>query len=260
MRQSWWRSSSASESTFRAFDVVSRSPSPVAFASFDSARPIFASFMSFVANLMSSSNDCFSISKLWSAEDSFLRDSARFVCAFSRRLSSVSMMFPLWPSYAAAAGAPRARSSSPSSESCELCTSAASFSPSLELIAEACTRYLSASAMVLAVFVCSMDSPFRISRSRTLMDRSSMSMTSDSSFSSVAKSAASFARISEADFKSASSPAMLVVSSSILALCELRSDSCLRMEACSSAAWDLPVLIWKASSLERSPQSSSSCA
>mmetsp|Transcript_68237 Transcript_68237/g.203035 ORF Transcript_68237/g.203035 Transcript_68237/m.203035 type:complete len:237 (-) Transcript_68237:127-837(-) len=216
--QSLWRSARALVSNPRSFVVTPRTPFAVALLSPLFASPFFAAAMSLLADFTASSKLCWSISKLCSAAVSFFLASANWPSAFSRRLSRVEMMSLLWPSYTAADGAPKLASAELSSDPCMACTSAVSLAPSSELRADAWTRRPKACVTLEASFNCNIDAPlFCISRSRMLMARFNVSMTSVNSLSSAAKSEASFARIWVAAFRSASSEAMLPESSSILA-------------------------------------------
>mmetsp|Transcript_1449 Transcript_1449/g.4509 ORF Transcript_1449/g.4509 Transcript_1449/m.4509 type:complete len:301 (+) Transcript_1449:657-1559(+) len=185
--QSCFKSAKVVSSASRSFVVAAKSPSAVAFVSPAADLFFFASSMSFLANFISSSNDCFSISKLWRAVFSTLRTSSSVVCALSFMLLSVLMMSPLWPWYAAAAGAPAAASSSSTFDDWLACTNADSFSPSVARRADACTKAFRACKMLPEFFNCSIDAPpvFAISLSRTATARSIMSMTSTNSFSSL---------------------------------------------------------------------------
>mmetsp|Transcript_100621 Transcript_100621/g.225547 ORF Transcript_100621/g.225547 Transcript_100621/m.225547 type:complete len:237 (-) Transcript_100621:265-975(-) len=235
--QSLCKSARALVSDFKSFVVTSRSPSAVALASPLLARPCFAPPRSLLANRISSSKDCFIISKLWRFEVSFFLASANCDSAFSRRPSNVEMMSPLWPSYTAAAGAPNSSSAESSSDCCDACTKAVSFAASCELKTDAWTNTLRASVTLAASLTCSKaEPPFCISRSRMPIALPSMSITSESSFSSALKSAASFALMPVAALRSASSEAMLDASSSTFALRDPAMAASFAMAAFSSDA------------------------
>mmetsp|Transcript_73457 Transcript_73457/g.208120 ORF Transcript_73457/g.208120 Transcript_73457/m.208120 type:complete len:288 (-) Transcript_73457:218-1081(-) len=253
----WWRSASAPESVFRSFFVTARAPSAVAFSSPLTPSACFAASMSLVANVMLSSSDCLSNSKACVLAVSVLRALDSWVLAFSRRLSRVPMMSPLWFSYTAAAGAPSSASSSLSPACCELCTNAVSVAPSAELSAVAWTRTSRAWATLAALFSCTIDAPpFRISRFRMASARSRASTASMSSCSSESKIAFSLARIVVAALRSASSVAMLVARSSVFMFRAPADDVSLAMVASSLSASDFPLLIWNARSFDRCSQNS----
>mmetsp|Transcript_68216 Transcript_68216/g.202987 ORF Transcript_68216/g.202987 Transcript_68216/m.202987 type:complete len:237 (+) Transcript_68216:844-1554(+) len=235
--QSWCKSARVLVSTATLFVVSLRSPSAEAFPWPLFASAVFASAKSLLPKRISSVRDCLSNSKLCSALVSFFLASASCASALSRRLSSVEIMSPLWPSYTVAAGAPRLASPESSSDLWAACTNAVSFAPSFELRAEACTRTSNACATLVASFSCTMDvAPVCISFSRMPMARVSASMISVSSFSSVPNSLLSCARMPMAAFRSASSVAMPAESSSIFSLRDPVSAISLVMVAWSSAA------------------------
>mmetsp|Transcript_62711 Transcript_62711/g.164490 ORF Transcript_62711/g.164490 Transcript_62711/m.164490 type:complete len:252 (-) Transcript_62711:235-990(-) len=250
-------------SSARSLEVTSSSPSAVAFFSALADKSVLASVMSFVANSISSVRDCFSISKLCLAVVSLVLALSSWSFAFSRRLSRVSTMEPPWCLYTAGSGAPRESSESPSASATAAlpCTSAVSLAASCEPSIEASTRTLTASRTLLAFCSWSMaPPPLRISRSRMPMARSIVEMMSTSSVSDAAKSATSFARMAIAAFRSASLVAMLEANSSILADAADASAEALSMVAFSSLTSDLPVLISKLRSLERSSHHSANSA
>mmetsp|Transcript_98032 Transcript_98032/g.285949 ORF Transcript_98032/g.285949 Transcript_98032/m.285949 type:complete len:211 (+) Transcript_98032:893-1525(+) len=96
VRQSLWRSARARVSTARSFVVTWRSPSAVALFSLLFASAFFESAMSLFAKLISSSKDCFSIWKLFSAAVSLFLASDCCASAFASRPSSVETMSLLW--------------------------------------------------------------------------------------------------------------------------------------------------------------------
>mmetsp|Transcript_117649 Transcript_117649/g.240587 ORF Transcript_117649/g.240587 Transcript_117649/m.240587 type:complete len:243 (-) Transcript_117649:237-965(-) len=201
---------------------MARSPSAAAFFSPLAAMPCFASPKSFVANLISSSNDCFSIPKLCVEVVSFFLASASWSLAFSRMSSSVSTMELLWLAYTVGSGAPKPSLSS--SAPCALCTRALSLAAPWDPSMEDSTMRRIASVTLPAFPSCTIAAPspaepLRASRSRIATARSSALITSSNSFSAAAKSASSVLRIVVAALRSASLVAMLAELSSMAALC-----------------------------------------
>mmetsp|Transcript_1887 Transcript_1887/g.5360 ORF Transcript_1887/g.5360 Transcript_1887/m.5360 type:complete len:247 (-) Transcript_1887:343-1083(-) len=217
-RQLAFRSPLTSRSSASSFEVTSRSPSAFAFAWPLWAMPFLASERSEFPNLISSVRLCFSVSKLFLELVSSFRSESSWDLALSRRSPRTSMMPPLWPWYTSASGAPRSSSSSPCPACWEPCTSAASFFSSAVLSREAWTIARRAPTTPPSPAIWSMEAPapLAISFSRMPIARSRVPTTSESSASSAAKSLCSFARISVAAFRSASSRASSAASSSIL--------------------------------------------
>mmetsp|Transcript_92547 Transcript_92547/g.299463 ORF Transcript_92547/g.299463 Transcript_92547/m.299463 type:complete len:261 (-) Transcript_92547:222-1004(-) len=248
-----WRSADAVSSSFRSFEVASKSPSAVAFFSLLCAMPCFASANSFFAYLISSSRDCLSMPKLCTFAPSAPRSAPNCSCAFSSRSSNVPRIPPLWLSYAATSGAPLPSSASPLAAPCESWSMATSCFASAELSVEACTSVLRARAMPAAFFSCSMEAPpFCICSSMIRAAPLKDSLTSTNSFSSFKKTACSFSRMSVAAFKSFSSVAMLAESSSTFEVKESMMEVSSSIAAIRSATSFLADLISKAKFLDRS--------
>mmetsp|Transcript_105568 Transcript_105568/g.278804 ORF Transcript_105568/g.278804 Transcript_105568/m.278804 type:complete len:533 (+) Transcript_105568:587-2185(+) len=257
-RQFWWRSSFVAMSVSSSLDVTARSPSAVAFACPLAAMPFLASSRSLLPNLMESSSDCFSISKLWVSAVSVFRAPSSCSWALSKRLWSTSTIPPLWPSYTAASGAPASSRLSESSSPCVACAKLASLLASAELKTEACTiAEIACTTLLTPLGSCSIAAPCF---DRRLTARSSVPMMSTSSFSSASKSAFSFDLISTAALRSASSVARLAASSSTFVLSDAVVAASSSIFALSSWTSALPVVISKPRFLERSSHHSENSA
>mmetsp|Transcript_102853 Transcript_102853/g.329959 ORF Transcript_102853/g.329959 Transcript_102853/m.329959 type:complete len:325 (-) Transcript_102853:87-1061(-) len=223
VRHSWCRDPLASTSVANSLEVASRSPSAPAFFSEAAAISCFASSISLVANLISSSKLCFNMSKFCTAVVSFLRRSSSCASALSDKPCKVSKMLPLWPSYDATDGAPKASANSLllSSDDDVCCTNAESFVASDVPIKEACTMMSKALTKLSALLSCTNAAPpLFISRSMMPEAREIVSMVSMSSFSSALKSFSSCSRIFFAPARSASSVLMEATRSSTFEVCE----------------------------------------
>mmetsp|Transcript_26215 Transcript_26215/g.75644 ORF Transcript_26215/g.75644 Transcript_26215/m.75644 type:complete len:249 (+) Transcript_26215:1272-2018(+) len=231
-------------SSLSALLVTCRSPSALAFASPAAASAFFSSDISCSAFLISSFKDCSNISKLCLLVVSFFLAASSWSFALSSKSSRVPKMPSLCDSYAAAAGVPGGWSSSSPSSSLDRCTNDVRRDASCELSMDASTMTDKACTKSLECLNCTKaEPPLCISRSMRPIARSSVSIASVRSFSSAAKSSASFARMPCAALRSAPSVVIKFAKSSILEVAAPICATELSIAAFRSATSAFPVLI-----------------